>query len=83
MIKNFFNVLIPTRNRLETLKYSLATALNQDYDNYQVIISDNNSSDDTGAYINSLNSPKIDYYNTGNSISMSSNIEFGISKIKE
>ncbi|WP_404813344.1 glycosyltransferase family A protein, partial [Acidithiobacillus ferridurans] len=39
MKKNFFNVLIPTRNRLETLKYSLATALNQDYDNYQVIIS--------------------------------------------
>ena len=83
MKKNFFNVLIPTRNRLETLKYSLATALNQDYDNYQVIISDNNSSDGTGAYINSLNSPKIHCYNTGNSISMSSNFEFGISKITE
>ncbi|MDD2747175.1 MAG: glycosyltransferase family 2 protein [Acidithiobacillus ferrooxidans] len=83
MVKNFFNVVIPTRNRLATLRYSLKTVINQSYDNYMVIISDNCSNDGTRDFINGLNCEKVKYYNTGQSLSMSSNFEFAISKVNE
>jgi glycosyltransferase involved in cell wall biosynthesis len=37
----FFSIIIPTRNRYETLKYSILTVLNQDFNDYELIISDN------------------------------------------
>lgn len=77
----FFNIVIPTKNRLKTLEFSLKTALNQHYENYTIIISDNNSKDGTFEFINSLDSTKIEYYNTGKTLSMSSNFEFALSKI--
>ncbi|MHB1532122.1 glycosyltransferase family 2 protein [Acidithiobacillus sp.] len=83
MNENFFNVVIPTRNRLATLQHSLKTVLNQSYDNYMVIVSDNYSNDGTCEFINGLNCAKIRYYNTGRSLSMSSNFEFAISKVSE
>jgi glycosyltransferase involved in cell wall biosynthesis len=83
MKNNYFNVIIPTRNRLETLRYSLQTALNQDYINYKIIISDNNSTDGTRDFVSSLHSEKIAYFNTGGSLSMSGNFEFALSKSKE
>ena len=43
----FFNIIVPTKNRKETLKYTLQTISAQDYDNYKIIILDNNSSDGT------------------------------------
>lgn len=83
MNKNFFNVVIPTKNRLATLRHSLKTVLNQNYDNYMIIVSDNYSSDGTYEFINGLNCKKIKYYNTGLSLSMSSSFEFAISKVDE
>lgn len=83
MKNNFFNIIIPTRNRLETLRHSLKTILNQDYNNYRIIVSDNYSNDGTKDFVESLNSEKIEYFNTGRSLSMSSNYEFALSKIKE
>jgi glycosyltransferase involved in cell wall biosynthesis len=38
---------IPTYNRAELLKRAIESALNQDYKNIEVIISDNASTDDT------------------------------------
>ena len=68
---------------METLRHSLKTVLNQNYLNYKIIVSDNYSIDGTKDYIESLKSEKIEYFNTGKSLSMSSNYEFAISKIKE
>ncbi len=83
MKNNFFNIIIPTRNRLVTLQHSIKTVLNQNYDNYKIIVSDNYSNDGTKKFVESLNSEKIEYFNTGRSLSMSSNYEFALSKIKE
>lgn len=83
MKNNFFNIIIPTRNRLVTLQHSIKTALNQNYDNYKIIVSDNHSNDGTRNFVESLNSEKIEYVNSGRSLSMSSNYEFALSKIKE
>ena len=42
-----FSVLIPTRNRASLLREALRTALAQDFDDYEIVVSDNNSTDDT------------------------------------
>ena len=34
----FFSIVIPTRNRADTLKYTIKTILNQDFQDYEIII---------------------------------------------
>lgn len=57
-----FSVLLPTRNRLEYLKYAIASVINQEYDNWEIIVSDNNSDDDNEGYIRFLNDSRIKYF---------------------
>ena len=83
MKNNFFNIIVPTRNRLETLRHALRTVLHQNYENYKIIVSDNFSADGTRKYVENLNSERVQYFNTEKSLSMSSNYEFAISKIQE
>jgi hypothetical protein len=54
-----FTIVIPTRNRLGTLKHAIRTCLDQDYDNFTVIVASNNCSDDTEAYVSSLNDSRV------------------------
>ncbi len=59
-----FSVLLPTRNRLDLLKYAVETVRRQDYDDWQIVISDNFSDDDIGGYVGSLQEPRIRYRRT-------------------
>ena len=56
-----FSVLLPTRNRLEYLKCAVETVRRQDYENWEIIISDNCSEDDIGGYVGSLADARIKY----------------------
>jgi hypothetical protein len=55
--------------------------LAQRYDNLEIIISDNCSTDGTHAFIESLADPRIRYVNTGRRVSMSENWEFALSHV--
>jgi glycosyltransferase involved in cell wall biosynthesis len=45
-----FSVVIPTRNREQTLKHALRTCLDQiDFDDYEIVVNDNSDGDDTQA----------------------------------
>ena len=59
-----FSVLLPTRNRLELLKYAIETVRRQDYDNWEIIVSDNDSEEDIASYLISLNDERVKYYRT-------------------
>ena len=59
-----YSILIPTLNRLEYLKFAVESVVNQKYINWEIIISDNNSSDDVAGYINSLHENRIKYHKT-------------------
>lgn len=83
MLNHKFYIIIPTRERSETLKYSLMTCLNQDYENFEIIISDNFSQDNTKQIVESFKDERIKYYNTGARLSMSHNYEFALNKIKD
>lgn len=52
-------VAIPTFNRLELLKRSVESALSQGYEDLEIIISDNASTDGTQKYLQGLSDPKI------------------------
>lgn len=53
------SVLLPTRNRLDLLKLAIESVRMQDYSDWEIIVSDNASDDDIGAYIKSLEDPRI------------------------
>lgn len=75
-----FTVIIPTRERFDTLEKCLKTVTNQDYENLEIIVSDNFSNDATEEVVRSESDKRIRYFNTGKRISMSENWEFALSK---
>ncbi|MEI6065997.1 MAG: glycosyltransferase family A protein [Methylococcaceae bacterium] len=76
-----FTVIVPTRERSDTLVYCLRTLITQDYDNAVFIVSDNFSQDNTKEVVESFKDPRILYINTGKRISMSHNWEYALSHV--
>ena len=58
---SLFTIGIPTFNRADLLKKTIESALNQTYENIEIVVSDDNSYDDTKSVIESFNSDKIIY----------------------
>jgi glycosyltransferase involved in cell wall biosynthesis len=74
----FFSIIIPTRDRSSTLSYTILSILNQNYNNFELIISDNYSTDETKKIVDEFTDTRIRYLNTGKRVSMSENWEFAI-----
>ncbi|MEM9348003.1 MAG: glycosyltransferase [Planctomycetota bacterium] len=72
------SIVIPTRNRSEFLRYCVQTCLACDDDNIEIIISDNNSADDTMQCIAAMGDPRLRYICTGQDLSMRQNFEFAL-----
>jgi len=53
------SIIIPTKNTLIYLKDNVLSIIDQDYDDYELIISDNHSEDGTYEWVKSLNNPHI------------------------
>lgn len=78
-----FTVVIPTRERAATLQHALATVVAQDYADLTILVSDNASTDNTRAVVESFKDPRIRYVNTGRRVEMTTNYEFALSHVKE
>lgn len=78
-----YTIVIPTKNSLETLKYTLQTCLRQTYPNFEILVCDNCSVDGTHEYIKKIADNRIRYIKTERPLSMTSNFEFAISNVKE
>ena len=72
------SLIVPTRERAHTLAFTLATALDQRSDDYEVIVSDNASSDGTRTVVEQLATSRLRYVNTGQRLSMCGNYEFAL-----
>jgi glycosyltransferase involved in cell wall biosynthesis len=76
---SIFSIVIPTRNRPETVKKTIDSVLNQDFDDIELIIADNstNSNADLEQWLlEQKNLPKkLYYYRTGGSLEMDANWE--------
>jgi glycosyltransferase involved in cell wall biosynthesis len=73
-----FTVMIPTRERCETLVHTLASCVAQPEDNFEIIVSDNCSEDDTEQVVMSFNDRRIKYIKTARRLSMTGNFEFAL-----
>lgn len=78
-----YTVIIPTRDRAETLGATLRTCLRQTYKNFEIIVSDNCSSDNTKEIVNCCNDARIRYINPGRRLSMSGNFEFALGHVTD
>ena len=72
-----FNILIPTYNGSKTIIDTLKSILNQTYQNFQIIIQDDASTDDTLQIIKQLKSKKIKIYQNKKNLGYSKNLEKG------
>ena len=74
------SILLPTKNRAIYLKYAVTSLLQQSYKNFEVIVSDNNSSDSTINVVGKFNDGRIKYFNTGKDVNVDVNWNFAFSK---
>jgi glycosyltransferase involved in cell wall biosynthesis len=81
--KRKFTIIIPTRERADTLVHTITSALAQDYSNLEVLVSDNASSDNTEELVSKFDDSRIRYINTGERVSMSHNWEFALNHVTE
>jgi glycosyltransferase involved in cell wall biosynthesis len=81
--KPLFTVIIPTKDRAEYLHHTLRTCSDQDYENLEIIVSDDGSSDNTEAVV--LEAARKDArikYITPGSVGMRDNFEFALDHVK-
>jgi glycosyltransferase involved in cell wall biosynthesis len=78
-----FTVIIPTRERADTLLHTLKTCVTQNYDDLTIIVSDNCSADNTREVVESFQDSRIKYVNPGERLSMSHHWEFALLHVKE
>ena len=73
-----FTIIVPTRNRGDTLKYALQTLVAIDDDRLEILVSDNASDDQTRDIVSAVRDPRLRYVNTGRRLGMSQNWELGL-----
>ena len=80
--KNLISIVIPTYNREKKLKKAILSVVNQSYQNWELIIVDNNSSDKTEELVRNINNNKINFFKIINNGIIAKSRNFGISKSK-
>ena len=74
-----FSVLIPTRNRLELLRYAVATVQKQDYADWEIIVSDNASDEDVGGFVRGLADPRVKVFRSERFVPVTDNWNLALS----
>jgi glycosyltransferase involved in cell wall biosynthesis len=54
-----FSVLLPSRNRLDLLKHAVASVVRQRFTDFEIVVSDNASTSDYAAYVESLGDSRV------------------------
>lgn len=74
-----FSIVVPTRERAQTLEFALRTCLAQRFDDYEIIVCDNCSSPATRQVVEGFGSPKIKYVRSEKPLAMSDNWDLAVS----
>jgi len=77
-----FSVVMPTRNRGHLLRYALQSALEQTFEDYEIVVIDNCSSDETPQVVENLAGDKVRYFRTDRALAMPDNWEFALNKAR-
>jgi hypothetical protein len=78
------SVVIPVRGFPHTLPYTIETCLQQEYQDYEVLISDNSPRENTALldYIRELDNPKVRYVKTPGPLGLAKSFEFAYSQAR-
>lgn len=76
-----FTILIPTRDRPDTLIHTVRSALAQDYPDFEVLVSDNSASAETRDALDCLRDSRLRVISTGGGLSMSHHWEFALAHV--
>lgn len=71
-----YSILVPTWNKLEYLKHTLDSIINQDYKNFELIISDDFSTDGTSDYLSHLKDKRVKVVKPPFKLTQAKNYEF-------
>ena len=77
-----FSIVIPTRNRGHIIGNAIQSALWQQHDDLEVIVSNNCSEDDTAEVVARYSDPKVRYFRTPSVLGMPDSWEFAISQAR-
>ena len=66
-------IAIPTYNRASLLKEAIQSVLNQTYKDFELLICDNASTDNTNKVVSTFSDPRIKYHKNKNNIGMMNN----------
>ncbi|HUR86503.1 MAG TPA: glycosyltransferase family A protein [Solirubrobacteraceae bacterium] len=67
------SVLLPTRNRLEYLRYAIETVRRQDDGDWELVVSDNDSEEDIAGHVAGLEDKRIRYVRTASFVPVTDN----------
>lgn len=79
MGRPFFSVVIPTKNRSFLVGLAIQSVLRQSFEEFEIIIADNDDSDATRPVVEAFRDARIRYYRTGG-LSMPDNWDFAASQ---
>ena len=68
-----FSVLLPTHDRLEYLRYAVESVRRQDEDDWELIVSDNDSTDDIAGFVEGLGDERVRYVRTESFVPVTEN----------
>lgn len=71
----YFSILIPTFNGANTIEDTLRSILSQSFKNYEIIIIDDNSKDNTEGVIRSFSDERISFYKNRSNLGYPRNLE--------
>ncbi|MDR3685373.1 MAG: glycosyltransferase family A protein [Coriobacteriia bacterium] len=68
-----FSILLPTRERLELLKYAVQSVLDQDFQDWEIVVSDNASEQDVAGFLSELGDPRVVYLRSDTLLTVTDN----------
>lgn len=77
-----YSIVIPTRNRAHLLQYSLRSAMAQRFDDFEIVISDNHSSDRTAEVAAEWADARVRYVRTPRDMNMIDSWEFALQQAR-
>lgn len=77
-----FSIVIPTRNRGHLLPFALRSALEQEFDDLEIVVVANDCSDNTRDVVREMHDPRVHYFESPTMLSMPDNWEYAWTKAR-
>lgn len=78
----FFSIVIPTYNRAADLQFALYCIFQQTFSDFEVVISDNCSNDNTKSVVQNIKDKRIRYFRLKKTVGNAANFKNGIKRAK-